>query len=428
MPKSGELMTPSDSPTEHDAGGPTERGAGSPHQRDAGSGSEGAPERRSPLHDAHVSAGASFTDFAGWQMPVRYSSELAEHHAVRTAAGLFDLSHMGEVVILGPEAPDALDYALSGELSALAVHQAKYTLMLGRNGGIIDDLVVYRTGPDRFMIVANAANRETVVAELRERTAPFDAEVYDESDDIALIAIQGPAALGILSTVDGFAVVPDEDGALADEEDFPSALASLRYYWSMPATFQDHPVLIARTGYTGEDGFELYIAPEQSRALWDALLEQGAAHGLVPAGLASRDTLRLEAGMPLYGNELDEQTHPAQAGLGRVVNYTKKVDFVGRSATEEGPAEESRVLVGLTGQGKRAARAGYLVFPDWEEPAGPIGIVTSGALSPTLGIPVAMAYVEPSFSRPGTEVLVDIRGSRAPYLVTALPFYRRKKN
>jgi aminomethyltransferase len=396
----------------------------SPGTASAPDSADSGDERVSPLHKAHVDAGATFTDFAGWQMPVRYSSDLAEHHAVRSAAGLFDLSHMGEILVLGPEAGAALDYAFAGSLSAIAVHQAKYSLLLSRSGGVIDDVVVYRTGDDRFMVVANAANRAVVADELRDRTSPFDAEVYDESGDIALIAIQGPAALSVLSTLVGLSI---EGGAL-DGEDVGERLTALRYYWSLSATFDQHPVLLARTGYTGEDGFELYLAPDIAPQVWEALLEEGTAFGLVPAGLASRDTLRLEAGMPLYGHELNTNLLPAQAGLGRVVNLAKSVDFVGRAASETGPAADAKVLVGLVGDGKRAARAGYLVYPDWEEKSGTIGEVTSGALSPTLGLPVAMAYVAPSFARPGTELTVDIRGSRFIYTVTALPFYSRKKN
>ena len=392
------------------------------------SGTDGdtAAERLSPLHDAHVDAGASFTDFAGWQMPVRYSSDLAEHHAVRTAAGLFDLSHMGEIFVVGPEAAAALDYALAGKLSAIAVDQAKYSLLLSRSGGIVDDLVVYRTGDDRYMVVANASNRDIVAEELRDRTAPFDAEVFDESDEIALIAVQGPAAISVLAAVREFAV----EGGPLDGDGFAERLDSLKYYWSFPATFDQHPVLVARTGYTGEDGFELYVSPDIARTVWDALLEAGSEQGLVPAGLASRDTLRLEAGMPLYGHELDLGTFPAQAGLGRVVNLAKETDFVGRAASEVGPDATAPVLVGLMGHGKRAARAGYPVFAtdtatDAEET---VGVVTSGALSPTIGVPIAMAYVAPSFARPGTELHVDIRGTRLGFTVTALPFYSRKKN
>lgn len=383
-----------------------------------------SPERLSPLHDAHQAAGASFTDFAGWQMPVRYSSDLAEHHAVRTAAGLFDLSHMAEILVLGPEAGKALDYALSGKLSALATDQAKYSLLLSRSGGIIDDLVVYRTGDDRYMVVANAANRDDVVEELRDRTAPFEADVYDESDDIALIAVQGPASLSILLATPGFAI----EGGHYDGDDVGDRLSALKYYWSIPALFESHPVLIARTGYTGEDGFELYTAPDNAKQLWDALLEAGAEQGLVPAGLASRDTLRLEAGMPLYGHELTTETYPAQAGLGRVVNLAKEVDFVGRNASELGPDASAPVLVGLMGHGKRAARAGYPVFAADTSTGSDeaVGVITSGALSPTIGVPIAMAYVAPRFARPGTELHVDIRGNRLGFTVTALPFYSRK--
>lgn len=387
-------------------------------------------DRLSPLHDAHQAAGASFTDFAGWQMPVRYSSDLAEHHAVRDAAGLFDLSHMAEIVVIGPEAGAALDYALAGKLSAVANDQAKYSLLLSRSGGIIDDLVVYRTGDDRYMVVANASNRFQVVEELRARTAPFDAEVFDESDDIALIAVQGPAALSILTATPGFAV----EGGAYDGDDFASRLDGLKYYWSLPALYEGHPVLVARTGYTGEDGFELYLAPDNAPTLWDALLESGAAQGLVPAGLASRDTLRLEAGMPLYGHELGLDVYPAQAGLGRVVNLAKDTDFVGRAASEDGPDAEAPVLVGLMGRGKRAARAGYPVYATAETDGADaghdesVGVVTSGALSPTIGVPIAMAYVAPRFARPGTELHVDIRGTRLGYTVTALPFYSRKKH
>jgi aminomethyltransferase len=370
-------------------------------------------ERLSPLNRVHTEAGASFTDFAGWQMPVRYSSDLAEHHAVRTAAGLFDLSHMGEILVLGPEAADALDYALAGKISAVAVGQAKYSLLLAREGGILDDLVVYRTGEDRFLVVANASNRETVARELLERCSPFECDVFDESADIALIAIQGPKAFEILSQVPG-----------VDVDD----LASIRYYWSRPGRFEhEHELLVARTGYTGEDGYELYVAPDVAPALWEAIMDTGAGAGLVPAGLASRDTLRLEAGMPLYGHELGLETFPAQAGLGRVVNLKKEGDFVGREAVEAGPPAGSRVLVGLTAEGKRAGRADYLVYLG-EDDSEPIGVVTSGALSPTLGHPIAMAYVDPAHASEGDHLFVDVRGTRIPASVVSLPFYTRETN
>ncbi|MHA7986108.1 glycine cleavage system aminomethyltransferase GcvT [Rathayibacter sp. CAU 1779] len=385
-------------------------------------------ERLSPLNDAHVAAGASFTDFAGWQMPVRYSSDLAEHHAVRTAAGLFDLSHMGEIVVLGPQAADALDYALAGRLSALEQGQAKYSLLLDESGGILDDLVVYRTGVDRFLVVANAANRQTVADALVQRAASFQADVYDESNDIALIAIQGPRSLEILQNVEELGIEAGTDLPEDREDpDIENALAALKYYRALSGTFQDHPVLIARTGYTGEDGFELYVAPDNARALWDALLETGAGAGLVPAGLASRDTLRLEAGMPLYGHELSTRTFPSQAGLGRVVALAKPGDFIGREAIERGASEDAHVLVGLAGDGKRAARAGYRLYARSSDEAA-VGEITSGALSPTLGHPIALAYVDPALAAVGTQLDVDVRGTRIPFTVTELPFYSRKKN
>ena len=374
---------------------------------------DGSAERLSPLNRVHVDAGASFTDFAGWQMPVRYSSDLAEHAAVRTAAGLFDLSHMAEILILGPEASDALDYALAGKISAIAIGQAKYSLLLSREGGIVDDLVVYRTGEDRFLVVANASNRAVVAQELLERCSPFECDVFDTSDDIALIAIQGPKAYEILSQVPGVDVAGLED---------------LKYYWAVAGRFNhEHELLVARTGYTGEDGFELYVAPDVAPALWEAVMDTGAGSGLVPAGLASRDTLRLEAGMPLYGHELGLSTFPAQAGLGRVVNLKKEGDFVGRAAVEEGWGAGARVLVGLRAEGKRAGRADYEVFAV-AEGGESIGVITSGALSPTLGYPIAMAYVDPANASDGASLFIDVRGTRVAASVVSLPFYKRESN
>jgi aminomethyltransferase len=350
-------------------------------------------------------------------MPVSYGSDLGEHRAVRTAAGLFDISHMGEILVIGPEAAAALDFALAGKLSAAARWQAKYTLMLSPDGGIVDDLIVYRTDDDRYLVVANASNREVVAAELVARCADFDVEVFDESDDIALIALQGPKALEILSETEGI----DVDG-----------LAELGYYRCTPGHFAEHELLVARTGYTGEDGFELYLAPDAAPALWTALLETGAGSGLIPAGLAARDTLRLEAGMPLYGHELSLDILPVQAGLGKVVALSKPGDFVGRSAIERGPAADARTLVGLTTEGRRAGRAGYQVFvaePDGVQPEDvPVGEITSGALSPTLGVPIALAYVDPEVLATGAPLAIDVRGTRIAATVVPLPFYTREQN
>lgn len=365
--------------------------------------------RYTPLRERHEALGASFTDFGGWQMPVRYTSDLAEHHAVRQAAGIFDISHMAEFTVRGADAGAFLDYALAGRLSALAVGKAKYSLLLTPEGGIVDDLIVYRLADDDFLIIANAGNRDAVHAALTERTVDGDAvEVADVSDDYALIAVQGPRAEEILAATEGIA-------------DVSVPWAEQKYYAWATASFAGDPLLLARTGYTGEDGFELLVPVAHATTLWDAVLDAGAPLGLVPAGLAARDTLRLEAGMPLYGHELSLDTAPAQAGLGRVVVATKE-RFVGKDAPT--PAVDARVLVGLTAEGRRAGRAGYAVV-DADGTA--IGEITSGALSPTLGHPIAMAYVDPSSAEEGTAVFLDVRGTRIPATVTALPFYRRTK-
>ncbi|MBS1907510.1 MAG: glycine cleavage system aminomethyltransferase GcvT [Actinobacteria bacterium] len=368
------------------------------------------PARYTPLRERHEALGASFTDFGGWQMPVRYTSDLAEHHAVRQAAGIFDISHMAEFTIAGSGAGEYLDYALAGRLSALAVGKAKYSLLLAEDGGIIDDVIVYRLDDDDFLIISNAGNRDAVREALLDRTRSLGAEVVvrDVSDDYALIAVQGPNAEAIVAAIDG-----------VDDVSIP--WAEQKYYAWASATYNGKPLLLARTGYTGEDGFELLVAADDAASLWDAALAAGADHGLVPAGLAARDTLRLEAGMPLYGHELSRQTTPAQAGLGRVV-VSDKESFVGKGAIA--PAEGARVLVGLAAEGRRAGRAGYAVVT---EDGTVIGEITSGALSPTLGHPIAMAFVDPAVADGSVPLFLDVRGTRIPATVTALPFYRRKK-
>lgn len=364
--------------------------------------------RRSPLHELHERAGATFTDFAGWLMPVRYESDLAEHHAVRTAAGIFDISHMGEIAVRGAQAAEFLDAALAGWLSKVADGQAKYSLLLSEQGGVIDDVVVYRRADDDFLVVANAGNREAVARELAARTASFDVAVDDVSDRTALIAVQGPASQAVLEATTGL-VVP--------------GLAELGNYRHTEGEFGGQPVLVARTGYTGENGYELYLDVDRAADLWRALLAAGEPLGLKPAGLASRDTLRLEAGMPLYGHELSLDIQPAQAGLGRVVALGKPGDFTGRAAIEAGPPHGARVLVGLRADGKRAGRAGYPVYRDDVR----VGEISSGALSPTLGHPIALAFVDPGVSEPGTELDIDVRGSRIAATVVAPPFYKREK-
>jgi aminomethyltransferase len=391
----------------------------------------------SPLHDVHVEANATFTDFAGWQMPVRYSSDLTEHAAVRTAAGIFDLSHMAELSIRGPQAAAFLDYALAGKLSSIALGQAKYSLLLTEHGTIVDDVVVYRTGDSAFLVVANAGNHLAALEALRERSTGFDVEVTDQSDNTALIAVQGPRARHIVLATAGISFAE-----AAEQAPDAHPLAALKYYWSLQASYAGEPLLVARTGYTGEDGFELYVDAALAPALWRELMAAGEPLGLTQAGLASRDTLRLEAGMPLYGHELGLDTTPAQAGLGRVPNFSKG-DFVGRAALEAAatsdpstrsdtheppePAPPPRVLVGLVGNGKRAARAGYPLFAT-DDSADAIGEITSGVLSPTLGVPIALAYLDPAFAETDTELSVDVRGKRLTFRVTPVPFYRRKRD
>jgi aminomethyltransferase len=381
------------------------------------------PLRRTALDALHRALGATMTDFAGWDMPLRYGSERDEHHAVRTGAGLFDLSHMGEITVTGPQAAGMLDHALVGDLGGVTVGRARYTMICREDGGILDDLIVYRTAGTEYMVVANASNSQVVLDELVERSAGFDAEVRDDRDAYALIAVQGPESAGILAALSArLSMSPEQGGA-------PSAgLDGLKYYAGLPGTVAGVPALIARTGYTGEDGFELFVEPEHAVGLWQALTGAGEAAGLAPCGLSCRDTLRLEAGMPLFGHELSTSLTPFDAGLGRVVKFGKAGGFVGRGALAEAAAKAGtnppRVLVGLVAEGRRVPRAGYPVVAGGEV----IGEVTSGAPSPTLGRPIAMAYVDAAHSAPGTPgVGVDIRGTHEPYEVVALPFYRRRK-
>jgi aminomethyltransferase len=367
------------------------------------------------------------TDFAGWLMPLRYTSETAEHNTVRSSAGLFDLSHMGEIAVTGPGAGAALDYAVCGWPSALAPGRARYTMLCAEDGGVLDDLVIYRQGPDRFLVVANAANTAVVLDQLQKRSAAAGAEVQDETATTGLIAIQGPNAAGILS------IATDLD------------VSDLRYYAGAYATVAGCPAWVARTGYTGEDGFEIFCAPGDCERVWisltqaaeallgsgDALLASGGtppprppgfSDGLLPAGLAARDTLRLEAGMPLYGNELGPDMTPYEAGLGRVVRLDKPSDFVGRQALATRAMEGPRkVLIGLVAKSRRVPRHGYAVLSGTGQT---IGVVTSGAPSPTLREPIAMAYVETGATEPFG---IDIRGSVERAEVTELPFYDRSK-
>ncbi|WP_144673188.1 glycine cleavage system aminomethyltransferase GcvT [Arthrobacter sp. U41] len=380
-------------------------------------------ENYTALYEEHKKLGASFTDFGGWQMPLKYSSELAEHHAVRRAAGLFDLSHMGEVWVTGPDAAAFLDYALVGKISAMAVGKAKYSLICNEDGGIIDDLITYRRDDEKFLVVPNAGNAKVVAAALAERAGSaqeggFNVTVQDASAEISLIAVQGPKAQEIL-----LRLVPAAQHEL---------VTGLKYYAAVevPLMFggTSQELLLARTGYTGEDGFEIFVANDDAAALWQALVAIAEDGELTPAGLASRDSLRLEAGMPLYGNELSLDGDPYAAGLGPIVALSKEGDFVGKAALaakkEAGAGSTTgRKLVGLKGLGRRAGRGHYPVLKDGNV----VGEVTSGQPSPTLGYPVAMAYVDVEFTEPGTALDIDLRGKAESFEVVALPFYKRQK-
>lgn len=383
--------------------------------------------RTTALHNLHVNAGASMTEFGGWHMPLRYTSQLAEHNAVRQAAGLFDLSHMGEIWVTGPGAADALDFALVSRMAPVRVGRAKYTMICAPDGGIIDDLITYRLGEEVFLVVPNAGNTDQVARELTARAEGFDATVTDVSAVTSMIAVQGPSSEEIVRSLVG--------------EDDADTVRELRYYAAQPLTVGGVDVLLARTGYTGEDGFELMVLPagpgengpardEETVDLWAALARAGADHGLAPAGLACRDTLRLEAGMPLYGNELSRDTDPYTAGLGGLVRLDKEIEGapVGKDAlaAAKGAHEEKapgrRVLVGLRGEGRRAARAGNtLLGADGAE----VGVITSGVLAPTLGYPIALGLVALDHAAEGTELFADVRGTHLPLRIVALPFYSR---
>ena len=358
----------------------------------------------SPLLDRHEALGAKIVDFAGWLMPIQYAGILEEHRATRSAAGLFDLSHMGELIVEGPEAGAALAAALITDPPALAVGRAQYSMICAADGGIIDDLIVYRLGDARFMVVANASNARAVSDALAHRLDGFKAVLDDHSLATGLVAVQGPRSLDVL-------------GPLADLD-----IDAIRYYGMAEGRVVGVPAMIARTGYTGEDGFEVFADVARVHEVWDAMLDAGRPHGLVPVGLGARDTLRLEAGMPLYGNELDRSTNPFEAGLGRTVKLGKPGPFVGREALEKVARDGTeRRLVGLVLRERGIARHGYPVLAD----GAPTGVVTSGTMSPTLNAAIAMAYVAPGNAEPGTMLAVEIRGAPVAAEVVPLPFYKR---
>lgn len=363
--------------------------------------------KRTPLFEEHQRLGARIVPFAGWQMPVQYAGISAEHQAVRERAGLFDVSHMGELELRGPGAAALVDRLVTNDLTRVEAQQAMYTVCCNEQGTILDDLIVYKRSEQDVLVVCNASNRDKIVGHF-QRALEGGVALSDATEQTALIALQGPRALGILAKA----------GASID---VAGSLGAFRF---RPATVAGVATTIARTGYTGEDGVELFCAWADAPALWRGLLDAGAADGIAPAGLGARDTLRLEARLSLYGNEIDQTTNPIEAGLGWTVKLDKP-QFVGKAALErirqEGPA---RKLVGFEMTGRGIARHGYpLLDRDGRE----VGVCTSGAPSPTLGKNIGLGYLPAEMSEVGTELLVDCRGKQVPAVVVKTPFYRRPK-
>lgn len=354
---------------------------------------------RTPLYDRHVAHGARMVDFAGWDMPIQYTTIIEEHTTVRTAAGLFDISHMGRLSFAGPEALDLIQHVWTNNAATMKDFQVRYGLVCNEQGGIRDDVLVYRW-PYGWAMVVNASNREKIVAWLEQHKGPRNVEVKDQTLETGMVAVQGPKALEICRGLTD-----------ADAE-------KLGYYYATPSTYKGQPCVVSRTGYTGEDGIEVMLARGQAVELWEDLLTRGAK----PCGLGARDTLRLEAAMPLYGHELGEEIDPLQAGLAWAVKLDKG-DFLGRAALMRRREQKLRQRVGLELEGRRLAREGAAVLHS----GGEVGKVTSGTFAPTLNKAIAMAYVAPDLMDVGTQLKVDVRGKPESARVVPLPFYRRAK-
>lgn len=359
--------------------------------------------KTTPLTGIHQKLGAKLVPFAGFSMPVRYGNIIDEHHAVRNAAGLFDLCHMGRITVSGEQAKDFLQYLVTNNIEKMKQGQASYALILNENGKILDDVIVYRR-PNNYLIVCNGSNLDKVNNWIQKQQSNFAVTISDDSEQMSMIAIQGVNALSIVSQ-------------LVDKD-----ISAMKYYYCDECNIAGTPGMVARTGYTGEDGFELYVSNEKVVKVWETSLEKGKEHGLIPTGLAARDTLRLEAGMPLYGHEIDETNNPLEAGLKFGVKL-KKGDFIGRDALlkikEQGIDKK---LVCLEIQTKRIGRQGSKILLNNEE----VGIITSGTFSPTLQKSIAMGYVPNDKSEIGTEFTIQIGRALHTLQVVKAPFYKRK--
>jgi aminomethyltransferase len=355
---------------------------------------------RTPLYDRHQRHGARFVPFAGYEMPVQYQGVVAEHEAVRTSVGLFDVSHMGELWLRGPDATRLVDRLITNDLGRLPVGKGLYTCCCKDDGGILDDLIVYRVDAEEVLVVCNASNRAKIVAHFEAHCPPDSCA--DESDLTALIAVQGPRALATVARLT------------------PKPLPAKRFEIQR-LELAGAPSLVARTGYTGEDGVEIFCPNAHAEHLWDALLAAGSEFGATPVGLAARDTLRLEARLALYGNDIDESTHPYEAGLGWTVK-PEKAEFVGKAALAERRTDAKRTLVGFQMTGRGVARHGY---PLLDVAGNPVGHCTSGAPSPTLGQNIGLGYLPLALAGIGTSFLVDCRGRQVSARVVSTPFYKR---
>ena len=359
--------------------------------------------KRTALYDAHASLNARLVPFAGWEMPVQYTSILEEARAVRSKGGIFDVSHMGRIHVSGSQATDLMDWIETGNIGTLREHRARYSLVCNQEGGTLDDTVTYRLAPDRYLLICNASNRDTIVAWLerwRDERYP-QTTLEDVTLETIMIAIQGPEAANLMDNL------------------CPQQPSALRFFTSTDATVDGNKAFIGRTGYTGEDGFEVVMDAAHGPALWQAFLDRGMA----PSGLGARDVLRLEAGLALHGNDIDPTTTPLEAGLDRFVKLDK--EFVGvqvlRRQRDEGVKTK---LVGLLVEGRSLPRHDYPIISQGKQ----VGRVTSGGYSPTLDRNIAMGYLPPEFASPDQRLQVDIRGRLSNATVTTLPFYTRKRN
>jgi aminomethyltransferase len=360
--------------------------------------------KRTPLFDIHSSLKAKLVDFGGWNMPIQYSGILQEHHAVRTAVGLFDVSHMGEIEIRGPEAAKQVDYISTNNVAKLKTGQAQYSALLYEHGGFVDDIVVHKVSETHFFLCVNASNQEKDTEEIREHMR-FDCEVEFASERYAQLAIQGPKASATLEKLTS------------------TNLAHIKYYWFTDGMVAGVPARIAHTGYTGEDGFEIYIPPESAAQVWDDVLGAGEEFGIKPCGLGARNTLRLEAKMALYGHELTASTNPLEADLAWIVKMDKG-EFVGRSSLEKALQEGiTRKLVGFEMKGRGIARDGYEVWIDGTL----AGWVTSGGPSPTLNKNIGICYLPIDKAVPGINIQVLIRDTPVEAVTVPTPFYKRAK-